>query len=440
MERDRSRGRGTEEWNAEEWPGSGWEEEEEHSQDRTPRIETRPKNPPAREGGVRIEADLGHVMDDPLYEALPGAARAGRAGHSRSARVSAKGIPLGQKLLIWLGFAIASGISFGAGLLIGASGGLDVPEIPFLSAAIEGLNTEASRKIKEPGLSAESVIEFGEKGHVPSPVKNNALPFQTEPVPADKPAIKAEAEGTARPEEAGTALTIAGQKEKVEPPPDPSEASGVTREAEAPAEEPLAQETAPEGAPEGTVDDPATASELTFYDTATGKREVPGLEAPPREEADKPIAPPTAVSSLPGPSASDAADAQPVSVNTPEPQAVVKPAAGSQEAPSGAELLAQRRSQRATASRDSPRPAGGSEEGSTYTVQVMTTPDQAAAQAMVDRLTQKGLQARVDPLARRGSATLYRVRVGHYGAEADARQDLERLQSEPGAHPYIRLE
>jgi hypothetical protein len=59
---------------------------------------------------------------------------------------------------------------------------------------------------------------------------------------------------------------------------------------------------------------------------------------------------------------------------------------------------------------------------------------------LADRLTAKGYDARVVPLTRAGTATLYRVRVGRYATEEAARRDLESLRPEPGTHPYIRLE
>jgi cell division septation protein DedD len=437
MERSRGKGRGPDDWDAADWPGTDWEGEEEASQERKPPIENRPASPEAaREKGPEVEADLGKVMDDPLYDAFP-TQRATRAGTdprlarprapmptSRRARLG-----LGQKLLLWAAFAVGTGLSFGAGLVVGASGGLELPAWPVLKMFVPAETTHDVPEAVGPELAAEGVIEFGERGLVPGKTEGAEAPLEEMPLAADKMADRpggTVALAPSRPREAPKPAA-APAAAKTEPVPEKEEKAAV---GEPPAEEPKA------AMKEGEPPAEERPSEMTFYDTTTGKRDVPGLEGATassgREEvrAPQPATAPTSGAPAGSDILARRREGQSLRPASPAPPEEA-------ELPSGADLLARRRGAPAP-SRPGPPETGSSPSG--FTVQVTTLSDRAQAQALADRLTAKGYDARVVPLARAGTATLYRVRVGHYASEEAARRDLESLRPEPGTHPYIRLE
>jgi cell division protein FtsN len=67
-------------------------------------------------------------------------------------------------------------------------------------------------------------------------------------------------------------------------------------------------------------------------------------------------------------------------------------------------------------------------EGS-FLVQVQAFSDRAAAERVAESLRAKGYEPRVSP-ARRDGKTLYRVRVGTFASETEARAAIERLKAE----------
>ncbi|MFQ5458454.1 MAG: SPOR domain-containing protein, partial [Myxococcota bacterium] len=208
---------------------------------------------------------------------------------------------------------------------------------------------------------------------------------------------------------------------------------------------------APESTPKAAAPDDS-AAEMTFYETSTGKAAMPGLtgsrgepedeEAPPDSEPDAPAeAPAVGEATVP-----DVAQREAAPALEPAPESLREPAPEPVEAdagpPSGAALLARRLAgtgARPVASGAVPASSTAA-GGETYTVQVTTLADENEARRLAERLKSRGFDARVIPLSRSGLGTLYRIRVGRYPSEEAARRDLKRLSSEPGAHPYIRME
>ncbi len=429
MEGDRERDKRSGGWVGDEWPGGDWEKEGPRPQERPPRVEDRDMKGRGRyQSGVEIEDHLPHVEDDPLYDTRPGERGSrehrgpahGRQTERFTGRRARMGLTWGQKLMIWLGFAVASGVSFGVGLVVGASGGLDIPALAFLKSEAGNVVDPDSLEALGPAPDAEGMIEFGERGTVPSRVEAPA-PQATEPVADKKP------DGApAKPARAAVAAP------KVEP-----EAEAAIPEPQAGTADAKLAASADEVKAEAEVpaDDPS--AEMTFYETATGRRAAPGLTETDEE----------------APVDTETAEAEPAPVEAP----AARVEAGGSAAPTGADLLARRRAEAADgtspASESNATPSGAAllarrqgnvspaaPQGENYTVQVSTLSDQSEAQGLADRLGTKGFSVRVVPLARPGMVTLYRVRVGQYPSEAAARTDLERLKNEPGTHPYIRME
>jgi hypothetical protein len=462
MEGSRGRGRGPDDWNAADWPDPDWEGKESPSPERKPPIENRtPSREPGTDAGPEVEADLGKVIDDPLFNAFP-TQRGAREGASpglprpRAPQPPRRtGLSLGQKFLLWVAFAVGTGLSFGAGLVVGASGGLELPGWPVLEILIPERPTQETLEALGPEPSAEGVIAFGDRGRVPSKIEEGLGPLEENRPPADKAAEGPGVEGArapSRPEAAAPpaeAAKPAAAPPRTEPKPVPQEPEAVA-EAEPPPKEPVlaakegeAKAESEPGADREAKREPAAeepASEMTFYDTTTEKREVPGLEGTVASPGGKPerAQPRAAEAPSEAPAGSDILSRrrQEGAARAPSPEP--RPEEGAP--PSGAALLAQRRGAQAASRPGLPMAGRGDDASSSFTVQVTTVSDSAAAQALVNRLKAKGYDARVDPLRQPGTATLYRVRVGRYATEEAARRDLERLRPEPGTHPFIRLE
>jgi cell division protein FtsN len=375
------------------------------------------------------------VVDDPMFDALPGGvpiAESRTAWNRRrdpmSARLAARrpqpaGMSAGQKLLLVVAFAGVAAVAFGAGLLIGASGG----KLPWASTSVPAGAPGAEpvdEKLAEsaPSDSAEGIITFSDRGDVPPKVEDEEAP----PEPADTEAKAEGARAAARP--APAAEAGAGKE--------PAAAKKTARAEEA---------------------DSGKKAEMTFYDTATGKREVPGLdaegtrsgdsEAPDEAAADGPPETENPPARAENPSAPDeeaplGADvlARRRAAESDEPP--VSAPAEPEGAPSGADLLARRRAEQANVPEgepvqpaEAPAPVPG-----TYTVQVATLTSRAEAQALAERLSSKGFDVRLDSLSGASGATLYRVRVGRYQDERSAERDLDRIREEPGTSPFVKAE
>ncbi|MDP3937997.1 MAG: SPOR domain-containing protein [Deltaproteobacteria bacterium] len=429
MERDRERDKRSGGWVGDEWPNSDWERGEPRPRENQPRMEDSDVRGRGRyQSGVEMEDHLPHVEDDPLYDTRPGERGSreprgpshGRQTERFTGRRARMGLTWGQKLMIWLGLAVASGVSFGAGLVVGASGGLDIPALPFLKSDAGDLADPDSLEAMGPAPDAEGMIEFGERGTVPARVEVPA-PQAAEPVADKKPA--------AAPVKKALVAAVAPKAKPEAEAAKPEPAAG-TADAK-----PAASEGQAKAEAEVPADDPS--AEMTFYETATGRRAAPGLTETDEE----------------APAETESAEAEPVEVEAPAARAEADGSA----APVGADLLARRRAEAADgtspASESNATPSGAAllarrqgsvspaaPQGETYTVQVSTLSDQSEAQSLADRLSTKGYSVRVVPLSRAGMVTLYRVRVGQYPSEAAARTDLDRLKNEPGAHPYIRME
>jgi DedD protein len=445
------KGRGQDDWNAADWPDPEWEGGESPSPERRPPIENRtPRREHGRaDAGPEVEADLGKVIDDPLFHAFPtqrGARKGASPGLPRPRLPAPRrsGLSLGQKFLLWVAFAVGTGLSFGVGLVVGASGGLELPAWPILKILVPEKPTQETLEALGPEPSAEGVIAFGDRGRVPSKSEEDLGPLEEGPAPpadttGEGPGVK-EAGASSRPEggapPAGQTARPATAPRAV-PKPVPQEAEKAA-EAEPPPKAPVvaAKKRGPEEEKgEAAAEEPA--SEMTFYDTTTEKRELPGLEEAVVKPAAKPESPQVRA-------AEEAPTGGDILSRRRQEEAARSPAPASRPeetaSPSGAALLARR-----LGAPESSLPGlgmGGPEEAasSSFTVQVATVPDRAEAQALVDRLKAKGYDARVDPLRQPGTATLYRVRVGRYATEEAARRELERIRPEPGMHPFIRIE
>ncbi len=428
MDSRRGRGRGPNDWGAEDWPGSDWERDERTPPRRTTGTGERARDARAPRGEVDIDADLGRVVDDPLFDALPGGVpvretiRVGgrRAVGPMTGRRAPAGMALGQKILLWLGFAGVAAVSFAAGLVVGASGGIELPALPFLRP--KAPETVAMKPLGpgEANQPAEGVITFSDHGQVPPKVEEGAEPSaKTKPAPPDTPVEMKEAKPPAA--------------AKAEAKPAPKRAAEQKAE---PARRASAEKGAAGSEKEG--------SDMTFYDTATGKREVPGLAAPSEsEDSEAGPAKPQAAAPVGDAGAPLGAD---ILARHRAGQAAPPPPAPSHEAtapsntsggeaagvPSGAELLA--RHHAAPAGENVAPPPSG-----TYAVQVATVSDRTEARALAERLAAKGFDVRIDSLAGAAGTTLYVVRVGRYASEQEAQRDLDRLKSEPDAHPFIKV-
>jgi len=452
---DRRSGGGPEDWSEEEWPEMDWEREERRSRPSPPPAGDRTRARETQGAGKEIDPDLSRVINDPMFNALPGGVPLPERGRQRfSMRRHPAGLSAGQKILLWFGFALVAGVSFAAGLLVGASG--DREFFPWLPGAgaprTEAIVEKPLDSGAAPDASGEGVIAFSDHGRVPPKPEEGA-----EPLSQEKAAPKAEAKpGTA------SAQAPAAEKKPAAPAPEKKAAAAAR----------------------------APSGEMTFYDTATGRREVPGLAAEgsgggdseaapevppevPREaradsesaaRADSDNAVPSgaragdmnAASESAGETTVDAplgadvlaqrraAQAQTPSTSSGEDMN----AAPAEGLPSGAEILARRRAE-ATArtgaapaetqpgevSAGTPRAPSG-----LYTVQVATLTSSEEARGLAERLTSKGFDVRVDRLSGAGGTTLYRVRVGRYADERAAQRALDRIREEPGATPFIKPE
>ena len=110
--------------------------------------------------GAEIRSDIANVEDDPLYDAPPGE-RPGRTDPGRKS----PGLSTGQKFLLWIGIALVSAVSFGAGLIVGSGGGFDTP---FFGGRNEDVPGPEGFDALGPPLAPEGVIQFGDRGTVPS--------------------------------------------------------------------------------------------------------------------------------------------------------------------------------------------------------------------------------------------------------------------------------
>ncbi len=447
---DRRSGGGPEDWSEDDWQGGDWERPE-RPRPTAPRgtERVRPRAPQADREDV--DADLSRVMDDPMFDALPGGVplrdrgRPGMRGPDRlSARRERSGLSAGQWVLLFFAIALVAGVSFAAGLLMGASG--DRTQL----AWIPGFGTRAAETITadKPAdayvasdAPAEGVITFSEHGRVPPKTEEGSEPSAEE---------KARAEAASRPRKGED--TGAGPEKKAE-----------AAAPEAPIEAKAGRGDAPAGTPEPArkAAGAKPSEEMTFYDTATGKREVPGLDAEGTAEADsEAVAEPApseqgvpgeartgeqAVAGADGPLGADVLARRRAEQAEPPPPPDPAAGAGAQEAtpegpPSGAELLARRRAESVPGNAELPAATEAAPAAGSYTVQVATLTSSEEARGLAERLAAKGFRARVDTLAGAGGSTLYRVRVGRYGDERSAQRDLDRIREEPGTSPFIKME
>ncbi len=457
---DRRSGGGSEDWSEEEWPAGDWEREEPRARPAAPRPPERARPRPSRAVGEEIDTDLSRVMDDPMFNALPGGvplsgrARPGLRGPERlSARRERGGMSAGQTVLLLFAIALVAGVSFAAGLVVGASGDRTLLSwIPGFGAA--GTETVTAAKPLDAGMAAEApaegVITFSEHGRVPPRVEEGA-----EPLPEEKTPPKA----AAKPEGRGDTEAPPEKPEQTEA---SAESSPKPQAAPSAAPVPEAGRNAAEGAP---------SDQMTFYDTATGKREAPGLAAERTGTGDSDARADSESAGAAGTNAAPAGEAAaeaPLGADVlarrraeqtapPPPEPVARPveapagagdmnAAPVEGTPSGAEILARRRAETAEGTTGVPAPqdAAPAEEpratAGTFTVQVATLASGEEARGLVERLAAKGFRARIDTLTGTGGVMLYRVRVGRYGDERAAQQDLDRIKQEPGTTPFIKAE
>ncbi len=427
MESKRGRGRGSDDWGGEDWPGSDWERDERTPSGRVTGPGGRPRDRPAPRGEVEIDGDLGRVVDDPLFDALPGGVPVresirvgGRRGiGAMTGRRAPWGMSLGQKILLWIGFAGVAAASFAAGLVVGASGGMELPGLAFLRPKESETVAMKPLGVEETSQSEEGVIAFSDHGQVPPKLDEGA----------EAPSAKSEP---------APAQTVSTEAKEAKPP-----------KAEKPAPKPTAEKKL-EQVPQAATEKPANGSEkestdMTFYDTATGQREVPGLVAP-SEPVDSEAGPETVEPAGDAGAAPLGADvlarrraeqaAPPPPARAPEATAPLNTREGETEGtPSGAELLARHRATHALPADESAAPP----TSNIYSVQVATLADRSAARSLAERLSRKGFDVRIDSLSGATGTTLYVIRVGRYGSEAQAQQDLDRLKDEPDTHPFVKM-
>jgi len=467
---DRRSGGGPEDWSEEEWPEMDWEREERRSRPAPPPAGDRTRARGTQGAGKEIDPDLSRVMDDPMFNALPGGVplpergRPAMRGPQRfSMRRHPAGLSAGQKILLWFGFALVAGVSFAAGLLVGVSGDREFfPWLPGGGAQrTEAIVEKPLDSGAAPDASGEGVIAFSDHGRVPPKPEEGA-----ESLPQEKAAPKAETKPTTAPAPAAEKKPTAHAPEKK---------AAAAR---------------------------APSDEMTFYDTATGRREVPGLaaegsgggdseaapevppEVPSEARADsKNAARADSESAVPSGARADAESAIPSEARAGDMNAAAESAGeATADAPLGADVLAQRRAAQAQTSSTAggedmnAAPAEGLPSGAEilarrraeaaartdaapaetqpgevsagaprapsgqYTVQVATLTSSEEARGLAERLTSKGFDVRVDSLAGAGGTTLYRVRVGRYADERAAQRALDRIREEPGATPFIKSE
>ncbi len=464
---DRRSGGGPEDWSEDDWPGSDWERTERPSRPAAPREPDRPRARAPHTVSEEIDADLSRVMDDPMFDALPGGVplrergRPGVRGPDRlSARRDRSGPSFGQTLLLLLAIALVAGVSFAAGLIMGASGDRTLLSwIPGFGSA--GTETVTADRALDAGMApdepAEGVITFGERGRVPPKTEEGA-----EPLPEER------ARAAAKPETGDTEAPREGIAQEAPP----AQAQPARESTQAPA--PAAEERA-EVRP--SAREPGSSEDMTFYDTATGKREVPGLDAEgtggreagagtgegvPQEAQPDTAAVDGAAGAPLGADVlarrrAEQAEPPPPPVATAQAPRAIPDEAPAEGPPSGAEILARRRAESSDAVAGAPAPAtgtgtsgapiAGAEPAATgrgpsgaYTIQVATLTSSEEARGLAERLAAKGFRPRIDILSSTSGTALYRVRVGSYGDERAAQRDLERIREERGTSPFIKME
>jgi cell division protein FtsN len=77
---------------------------------------------------------------------------------------------------------------------------------------------------------------------------------------------------------------------------------------------------------------------------------------------------------------------------------------------------------------------------STYTVQVAAFRDKTDAQALIDRLIQKGYPAHLDSRDDPGKGYWYRVRIGHYKEHEEARQMANRVSKNEKLDGFVTID
>jgi cell division septation protein DedD len=264
---------------------------------------------------------------------------------------------------------------------------------------------------EEANQPAEGVIAFSNHGQVPPKVEEGAEPPAKPKPTSELPAAPVQAKEGKPPAEA--------QAKGAPKPPTEREAEPARRAS----------------AEKGSAGPEKEGSEMTFYDTATGKREVPGLGAPSGSE-DSEAGPAKPEETAPAAEASGPPLGADLLARHRAEKAAPPPDASSGEAkgaPSGAELLARHRAAPSGGNVAAPPPSN------TYAVQVATMADRAAARALAERLAAKGFDVRIDSLTGATGTTLYVVRVGRYASEQEAQRDLDRLENEPDTRPFIKM-
>jgi cell division septation protein DedD len=339
---------------------------------------------------------------------------------------------MGQKFFLWIGIALVSAVSFGAGLIVGAGRGIDAP---FPGTTNEEIPSPEGFDALGPPLAPEGVIQLGDRGTVPSKTDDGRAVSQTKKSGADRE----KASAPPKKEEASAAKLVKAPSAK----PTLADEAPARKPAKKPAPKVVAAaEPEPRVAPpppEPVPEPKAAPSDMTFYETSTDESDVPGLSGRDEEVEDAEAPPEPAPEADPAVAAGADVLARRRLEQTenalPAPDARVE----DKETPTGADLLARRQSGNTETASTAPAATPGT-SNDTYTVQVTTLADESEARRLMARLKAKGFDVRIVPLSRSGLGTLYRIRVGRYPSEASARSDLNRLVAEPGAHPYIRME
>lgn len=190
--------------------------------------------------------------------------------------------------------------------------------------------------------------------------------------------------------------------------------------------------------------------ELTFYDTlsktpsgAPPSRSQTGLakEQKAAEKAPKPDAKPVKetkpeLKELAQETTPATKEAKPAAKETKPAETKTAKTSVPEEPPSSAQKAREKAAEKVAAAESkkaapAEKPASEAKADSTpkeWTVQVNATPDEKAAQRLVERLKQKGYDSYTVTMNQNGR-NWYRVRVGHFTTRAQANQMLEDLQN-----------
>ena len=171
---------------------------------------------------------------------------------------------------------------------------------------------------------------------------------------------------------------------------------------------------------------PPSPAELSYAGRLEADKVDDSLDRP-RKVGDAPAAPPrTPARATPPPRA-----AAPAPRTTPKP-AQATPAPPKVE-PSASTAPAATRAGTSARADTAPHTDAAPTAGGTFTIQVGAFKDRSGADSVLSRLKAKGYAAYVEA----GSAGLYNVRVGTYGARAEAERTLGMLRDDEKFEPFI---